>query len=64
MLAPHERQVLELRYGIGWSHGRSLESIGRDLGVSRQRISQISSKSLDKLRKSRYARPLQSFWDS
>jgi RNA polymerase primary sigma factor len=64
MLAPRERQVLELRYGIGWSHGRSFESIGRELGVTRQRIDQISSKALDKLRKSRHARPLQSFWES
>jgi len=64
MLAPRERQVLELRYGIGWSHGRSFESIGRELGFSRQRINQISSKALAKLRKSRHARPLRSFWDS
>jgi RNA polymerase primary sigma factor len=62
MLAPRERQVLELHYGIGWSHGRSFEDIGRELAVSRQRINQISSKALDKLRRSRHARPLQSFW--
>ena len=64
MLAPRERQVLELRYGIGWNHGRSLEDIGREFGVTRQRINQISSKALDKLRRSRHARPLQSFWES
>jgi RNA polymerase primary sigma factor len=64
MLAPRERQVLELRYGIGWSQGRSFEDIGRKLGVSRQRINQISSKALDKVRRSRHARPLRSFWEA
>jgi RNA polymerase primary sigma factor len=64
MLAPRERQVLELRYGIGKSHGRSFEDIGRELGVTRQRINQISMKALTKLRTSRHARPLQSFWES
>jgi RNA polymerase primary sigma factor len=64
MLAPRERQVVELRYGIGWSQGRSFEDIGRKLGVSRQRINQISSKALDKVRRSRHARPLRSFWEA
>jgi RNA polymerase primary sigma factor len=64
MLAPRERQVLQLRYGIGSSHGRSLEDIGRAFGVTRQRINQISSRALDKLRRSRHARPLQGFWES
>ena len=64
MLAPRERQVLELRYGIGSSQGRSFEDIGRKLGVSRQRVNQISSKALDKVRSSRHARPLRSFWEA
>jgi RNA polymerase primary sigma factor len=63
MLAPRERRVLELRYGIGWGREHSLEDIGRQLGVTRQRILQISVKALDKLRASAHAAPLQTFWD-
>jgi len=61
MLAPRERRVLELRYGIGWDRAHSLEDIGRQFGLTRQRILQISTKALDKLRSSLYAPPLQSF---
>jgi RNA polymerase primary sigma factor len=64
MLAPRERRVLELRYGIGWDREHSLEDIGRQFGLTRQRILQISTKALDKLRSSHHASPLQSFWDS
>ncbi len=64
MLAPRERRVLELRYGIGWEREHSLEDIGRQLGVTRQRILQISVKALDKLRASVHAAPLQTFWDA
>jgi RNA polymerase primary sigma factor len=64
MLAPRERQVLELHHGIGWSHGRTFEDIGRELGVTRQRVNQIATRALKKLRASRHARPLQSFWKS
>ena len=64
VLAPRERQVLELRHGIGLSDGRSFEDIGLELGVTRQRVNQISTRALDKLRTSRHARPLQSFWES
>jgi RNA polymerase sigma factor (sigma-70 family) len=64
MLAPRERRVLELRYGIGWDRAHSLEDIGRQFGLTRQRILQISAKALDKLRSSHHARPLQSFWES
>jgi RNA polymerase primary sigma factor len=61
-LAPRERQVLELRYGIGQCGEHTLEDIGRKYGLTRQRILQIASKAIEKLRASRHARPLQSFW--
>jgi RNA polymerase primary sigma factor len=63
-LAPRERQVLQLRYGIGWPREHSLEDIGKQFGLTRQRILQISAKALDKLRASHHARPLQTFWES
>jgi RNA polymerase primary sigma factor len=64
MLPARERRVLELRYGIGWDREHSLEDIGRQFGLTRQRILQISAKALDKLRTSRHAVPLQTFWDA
>jgi RNA polymerase primary sigma factor len=64
MLTPRERRVLELRYGIVGNREHSLEDIGRQFGLTRQRILQISAKALDKLRASHHAAPLQSFWES
>jgi RNA polymerase primary sigma factor len=62
-LAPREREVLRLRYGIGHAGEHTLEDIGRRYGLTRQRILQIASKALDKLRASRHATPLRSFWE-
>jgi RNA polymerase primary sigma factor len=62
-LAPREREVLRLRYGLGDGAEHTLEDIGRRYGLTRQRILQIASKALDKLRASRHATPLRSFWE-
>jgi RNA polymerase primary sigma factor len=64
MLAPRERQVLKLRYGIGHAREHTLEDIGRRYGLTRQRILQIASKALEKLRASRHAASLRSFLES
>jgi RNA polymerase primary sigma factor len=45
-----ERRILELRFGFGGAAPRSLESIGKDFGVTRERIRQIEIKALAKLR--------------
>ena len=49
-LSERERMVLALRYGIGDDHHRTLEEVGRELGVTRERIRQIESKALARLR--------------
>jgi RNA polymerase primary sigma factor len=48
-LSYRERRVLELRYGLGGEHPRTLEEIGRRFNVTRERIRQIESHSLKKL---------------
>ena len=48
-LSYRERRVLELRYGIGGKHPRTLEELGRTFNVTRERIRQIESQSLKKL---------------
>ena len=49
-LAERERRVVELRFGLKDGHPRTLEEVGREFGVTRERIRQIESKTLAKLR--------------
>ena len=49
-LAERERRVLELRFGLVDGRSRTLEEVGRDFGVTRERIRQIEAKALRKLR--------------
>jgi len=49
-LADRERKVIELRFGLVDGHPRTLEEVGREFGVTRERIRQIESKTLSKLR--------------
>ena len=49
-LAPRERAVLELRYGLDGQHPRTLDEVGRTFNVTRERIRQIENQSLKKLR--------------
>jgi RNA polymerase primary sigma factor len=48
-LSYRERRVLELRYGLGSEHPRTLDEVGRTFNVTRERIRQIESQSLKKL---------------
>ena len=48
-LGYRERRVLELRYGLGGEHPRTLDEVGRTFNVTRERIRQIESESLKKL---------------
>ena len=57
-LPPRQRQVLELRYGLDNEGSRTLDEVGRLLGVSRERIRQIENNDLMKLRTSRRIRDL------
>jgi RNA polymerase primary sigma factor len=49
-LSEREKKVIELRFGLLDGHPRTLEEVGREFGVTRERIRQIESKTLSKLR--------------
>ena len=49
-LSEREKKVIELRFGLTDGHPRTLEEVGREFGVTRERIRQIESKTLSKLR--------------
>jgi RNA polymerase primary sigma factor len=49
-LSEREKKVIELRFGLMDGHPRTLEEVGREFGVTRERIRQIESKTLSKLR--------------
>jgi RNA polymerase primary sigma factor len=50
MLTDRERQVIQLRYGLTDGHPRTLEEVGKEFGVTRERIRQIETRTLAKLR--------------
>lgn len=49
-LPERERQILELRYGLKEKEARTLEEIGRILGISRERVRQLEEQALERLR--------------
>jgi RNA polymerase primary sigma factor len=49
-LSDREKKVIQLRFGLSDGHPRTLEEVGREFGVTRERIRQIESKTLSKLR--------------
>jgi RNA polymerase primary sigma factor len=57
-LSYRERRVLELRYGLGGEHPRTLDEVGRRFNVTRERIRQIEHQSVRKLQGLRAAQPL------
>jgi RNA polymerase primary sigma factor len=62
-LSERERAVLEMRFGLDGSQGRTLEEVGREFGVTRERIRQIEAKALRKLRHPSRAKKLKDFLD-
>jgi RNA polymerase primary sigma factor len=57
-LSYRERRVLELHYGLGGEHPRTLDEVGRTFNITRERIRQIENQSLEKLRSLREAQKL------
>jgi len=57
-LVPREEQVLRLRFGVGCAREHTLEEIGEDLAVTRERVRQIELRALRKLRRPESARRL------
>ncbi|CAL9578073.1 RNA polymerase sigma factor [Streptomyces sp. enrichment culture] len=62
-LGERERKVVQLRYGLADGRPRTLEEIGRLFGVTRERIRQIESKTLGKLRDHAFAEQLRGYLD-
>jgi RNA polymerase primary sigma factor len=60
-LNARERRVLELRFGLGDGYARTLEEVGKQFNVTRERIRQIESKALRKMRHPTRVRQLQGF---
>ncbi|MBM3875189.1 MAG: RNA polymerase sigma factor RpoD [Verrucomicrobia bacterium] len=63
-LTERERKVLELRFGLGDGYSRTLEEVGKQFKVTRERIRQIEAKALRKMRHPTRLRELQGFIDT
>ncbi len=50
MLSPRERKVIELRFGLDGKKPRTLEEVGQELGLTRERVRQLETQALEKLR--------------
>ena len=62
-LTPREERVLRMRFGIGMNSDHTLEEVGQQFSVTRERIRQIEAKALRKLKHPTRAKLLKSFLD-
>jgi RNA polymerase primary sigma factor len=62
-LSDREQRIIQLRFGLSDGHPRTLEEVGREFGVTRERIRQIESKTLAKLRHPSRAQILREYLD-
>ncbi|MEV0407801.1 RNA polymerase sigma factor RpoD [Actinoallomurus sp. NPDC050550] len=62
-LSDREQRIIQLRFGLTDGHPRTLEEVGREFGVTRERIRQIESKTLAKLRHPTRAQMLREYLD-
>jgi RNA polymerase primary sigma factor len=62
-LTDREKRVLELRFGVEDGRSRTLEEVGKEFGVTRERIRQIEAKALRKLRHPSRSKKLKDYLD-
>ncbi len=60
-LKPRERRILEMRFGLTKEEPHTLEEVGEQFGVTRERIRQIEAKALEKIRESRQSEKLKGY---
>lgn len=62
-LTPREQKILKMRFGIGEDTSYTLEEVGRDFAVTKERIRQIEAKAIQKLKSSSECELLRSLWE-
>ncbi len=62
-LTPREEKIIRMRFGIGEKTDHTLEEVGQDFNLTRERIRQIEAKALDKLQKNSRAPELKNFYE-
>jgi RNA polymerase primary sigma factor len=60
-LSDRERRVIEMRFGLVDGHNRTLEEVGNEFGVTRERVRQIEKKALAKMRHPKFSRKLREY---
>jgi RNA polymerase primary sigma factor len=60
-LTPREKRILQLRFGLKDGHARTLEEVGQEFAVTRERIRQIEAKAIRKLRRPSVRRQLRGY---
>jgi RNA polymerase primary sigma factor len=63
-LTPREERIVRMRFGIGMNSDHTLEEVGKQFSLTRERIRQIEAKALRKLKHPSRSRELRSFLDS
>jgi len=61
-LSPKYKKIIEMRFGLNGEREHTLEDIGKDFGVTRERIRQIEQQALEKIRQSNNSERLKDYW--